>query len=187
MKKLFFLWATLLFSFATYAQEPKFSVKASKTTVNTNTKFKVEFILENADNAQFQAPDFENFTIVEGPNQYSEMSITNGKILRKMTYTYILMPKKIGNFVLAKASVKLKTETLKTEEVKIIVNEASDEADDEADDEAAAMEENERIKPQNPSMQNPFGSDLFEQFFRQMPRQAPKREDGSKKRKSYNL
>lgn len=183
MKKLFFLWATLLFSFAIYAQEAKFSVKASKTTVNTNTKFKVEFILENADNAQFQAPDFTNFTIVEGPNQYSEMSITNGKILRKMTYTYVLVPKKTGDFVIASSSVRLKTETLKTEEVKIKVTEASDEDDDED----AAMEENERIKPQELNRQNPFGSDLFEQFFRQMPRQAPKREDGSKRRKSYNL
>jgi hypothetical protein len=183
MKKLFFLWATLLFSFATYAQDAKFSVKVSKTTVNTNTKFKVEFVLENAGNGQFQAPKFEDFTVVGGPNQSSQMSIMNGEVSQSMTYTYMLMPKKTGEFVLPAASMKLKNETLKTEKVKIKVTEPSDEDDDEA----SAIEENERIKTPESSMQNPFGNDLFQQFFQQMPRATPKKEDGRKKRKSYNL
>ena len=184
MKKSFFLWAMLLFSLATYAQKAKFSVKVSKTTVKTNTQFKVDFVLENVGGGQFQAPNFEDFTVVGGPNQSSQMSIVNGEVSQSMTYTYMLMPKKAGEFVLPAASMKLKTETLKTEKVKIKVSDPGDEDDY---DEDAAIEENNKIKTPESSMQNPFGSDLFQQFFQQMPRTAPKKEDGKKKRKSYSL
>ena len=174
----------LLFSLATYAQKAKFSVKVSKTTVKTNTQFKVDFVLENVGGGQFQAPNFEDFTVVGGPNQSSQMSIVNGEVSQSMTYTYMLMPKKAGEFVLPAASMKLKTETLKTEKVKIKVSDPGDEDDY---DEDAAIEENNKIKTPESSMQNPFGSDLFQQFFQQMPRTAPKKEDGKKKRKSYSL
>ena len=184
MKKTFFLWAMLLFSLATYAQEAKFSVKVSKTTIKTNTQFKVDFVLENAGSGQFEAPKFEDFTVVGGPQQSSQMSIMNGEVSQSMTYTYTLMPKKAGEFVLPTASMKLKSETLKTEKIKIKVTEPGDEDDY---DEDAAIDENNKIKTPESSMQNPFGSDLFQQFFQQMPRTAPKKEDGKKKRKSYSL
>ena len=174
----------LLFSLATQAQEAKFSVKVSKTTVKTNAKFNVEFILENAGGGQFQAPKFEDFTVVGGPNQSSQMSIMNGEMSQSMTYTYTLMPKKTGDFVLPAASMKLKNETLKSEKVKIKVTEPSDEDDDED----AAMEENAKIKTPNSQMpSDAFGSDFFQQFFQQMPRTAPKKADGKPKRKSYSL
>ena len=184
MKKLFFLLVMLLFSLATQAQETKFSVKVSKTTVKTNTKFNVEFVLENAGGGQFQAPKFEDFTVVGGPNQSSQMSIMNGEMSQSMTYTYTLMPKKTGEFVLPAASMKLKNETLKTEKVKIKVTAPSDEEDDED----TAMEENAKIKTPNSQIPSGgFGNDFFQQFFQQMPRAAPKKADSKPKRKSYNL
>jgi BatD DUF11 like domain len=176
MKKTIFSLAILLFSLAMSAQDAKFSIKVSKTTVSLNSKFKVEFILENANGVNFQAPNFEDFTIVSGPNTSSMMSMTNGEVKQSMTYSYQLKPKKKGEFVVPAVSIKTKGETLKTEKVKIKVTEASED-----EDEDTAIEDNER--PSNP--QSMFGRDLFQDFFRQripQPQETPK-----KKRKSYSL
>ncbi len=178
MKKTIFSIAMLLFSLAMSAQDAKFSIKVSKTTVSLNSQFKVEFILENANGTNFQTPNFEDFTIVSGPNTSSMMSMANGEVKQSMTYSYQLKPKKKGEFVVPAVSIKTKGETLKTEKVKIKVTEASEE-----ENEDAAIEENQR--PSNP--QSMFGRDFFQDFFQQrMPRPQPQ-EAPKKKRKSYSL
>jgi hypothetical protein len=171
-----------LFSLAVSAQEDaKFSVKVSRNTISPSGKLQVEFVLENASGTNFQAPKFEDFTIIGGPSTASSMSFMNGEMTQSLTYTYVLKPKKTGELVIPIASVKVKDKTLKTEKVKIKVS-------DDIDEEEEAILQNE-AKPNNSDL---FGSDPFESLFRNNPffQQQPqpkKEEEKKKKKKTYSL
>jgi hypothetical protein len=176
MKKIIFQFAILFLAFNAFSQDAKFSVKVSKTTVSTQTKFKVEYILENAKDDNFKAPNFEDFDIVGGPSISSQMYIFNKDVSQSLSYTYLLRAKKTGEFVLPTASVNVKGATLKTEEVKIKVLATSD---SEESDEDATMEEKQKSD-------DFFSNDFMSQFFRQQMPQ-PKKEQPKKKAKTYSL
>ncbi len=173
-----------LFSLAVSAQgDAKFSVKVSKNSISTNGKIQVEFILENASGTNFQAPNFEDFTIIGGPSTASSMRFENGEMSQSLTYTYLLKPKKTGELIIPIASVKVNEKTLKTEKVKIKV---SDDIDD-IDEEEEAIKQN-QTKPNNSDI---FGDNLFESLFRSNPffqQQQPKKEpEKKKKKKTYSI
>jgi BatD DUF11 like domain len=158
------------------AQEAKFIAKVSKTMGHLDTKFKIEFSLENANGSQFTPPNFEDFTIVGGPSTSSNMSIINGTVTQSLSYIYLIKPKKIGNLTVPPATIKVNGEVLKTEKLKIKVEKSNTE-----DEEEAAIKENERQSP-SPNADN---NDFFEQFFGRQP--VPKKEEAKKKRKTYTL
>lgn len=104
MKRIFIL--TLIFtSLGIFAQkEASFSAKVNKDEVLMGNYIKIEFTLNNI-NGKFEAPQFEDFTIVSGPNTSSSMYVVNGKTSSKLTYTYYLKPKKEGEIFIENAYV----------------------------------------------------------------------------------
>ena len=79
------------------------------------------FTLENAEGSQFRPPSFKNFKVVSGPSQGTQMSIVNGKMSRKMSWTYSLVAAKIGNFNIGPASVSAGGKVLNTKAIKLEV------------------------------------------------------------------
>ena len=164
MKQLIF-FMTLFFSTGVLAQEVKFTATVSRSTVALNSKFKVEFKLENAQGGQFKAPDFEDFELVGGPSTNSSMSIVNGEVTQSISYVYYLRPKELGEFRVKPASVKVNGKEVKTEELDIkVVEEVSGE-----EEEIQQMD--------------PFGN-MFPYHFQQP---QPKKEAPKKKRKNYSI
>jgi len=167
MKQLIFPMA-LFISTAVLAQEIKFTATVSRSTVALNSKFKVEFKLENAQGGNFKAPDFEDFELVGGPSTNSSMSIVNGDITQSISYVYYLKPKELGEFRVKPASVKVNGKEVKTEELDIKV----------VEDTEGGLEEEEQIK-----QMDPFGNMFPFQY--QAPQQ--KKETPKKKRKNYSI
>jgi hypothetical protein len=66
-------------------------------------------------------PDFSDFAVVGGPSTSSSFQIINFKVKSSKNYTMILMPRKLGTFLLGSASVKYKGETIKSDPIKITV------------------------------------------------------------------
>lgn len=164
MKHLFLI-LFLLVGLRIAAQDVKFTAILSKSTVALDSKFKVEFKLENAQGAQFQAPEFENFDVISGPSTSSSMTIINGEVTQSIAYVYYLRPKEIGTFTLDAATIKVKGEEIKTKEVKVKVVEKGED-----------IEEEEEIT-----------TDPFANFFNTKPIQPKKIEKPKKKRNSYQL
>jgi len=101
--------------------EPTFEVKISKSSILLGNYFEVTFSLKNAKGAKFEAPSFNEFEIVSGPNQSSSISIVNGVTTQSVSYTYYLKPREVGVFYVAPAFIQADGETLSTEPIEINV------------------------------------------------------------------
>ena len=168
MKQFIFL-LSLCSGLSVLAQDAKFTATVSKTTVALNSKFKLEFKLENAQGSAFEAPNLEDFEVVGGPSTNSSMSIVNGTVNQSFSYVYYLKPKETGDFTVKSAKIKVAGKDLKTDKLTIkVVGEGEQESED--------LEERELQRA------DPFGG-LYQQ---RIPKQQTP-EVIKKKRKSYSL
>lgn len=115
---LFFL-AVLLVSYS-YGQDVTFTAAASHTEVKTGDRFKIEFTA-NAEVSNFRAPKLGNFRVLSGPNQSTQMSWVNGKTSSSISYSYILMAVKEGEFTIGPAVAAANGKAIKTNSLKIKV------------------------------------------------------------------
>lgn len=167
MKRVFILLLiSLIFNVIAAAQKaPKFTVEVSSDSILLGNYFMVKFTVENANVDDFQAPDFSDFHIISGPNISSSMSMVNGEVSQKASYTYYLEPKDIGNFYVQPASVNTGKEVLETTPLEVMV-----------------VPNPEGII-QKPQMQEHFNFDLrMDNFF--APPQMPEKETEKPKRKT---
>lgn len=122
MKWIQLTWLFLLFSGAVMAQKaPKFTVEVSTDSILLGNYFQVKFTLENANGENFQAPVFEGFQIVSGPNVSSSISIVNGEVSQTASYTFYLEPNDIGNYYIQAASIQAGENVLETTPLQVIV------------------------------------------------------------------
>ena len=171
MKKLFLiLIITLPLSISSIwgQKESRFTFSVSSDTVGMNGALEVTFTLENAQTKQFNPPDFNGFD-VQGPSSASSMSIINGDMSQKMSYTFYLTPKAQGTYTIGKATVESEGKKLETEEKSIVVVEHFD------------------VPKRRPQNRNPFfNEDDDDRVPRTLPRQPtapqpPRTEDKKKK------
>lgn len=86
------------------AQDQKFSAAVSKTEVATGEGFEVSFEIKG-NGERFTAPAFEGFQIVSGPNVSQSMTSINGNTMVSSSYSYVLVPVKVGTFTIGQATV----------------------------------------------------------------------------------
>ncbi|SCB95794.1 Oxygen tolerance [Chitinophaga costaii] len=90
------------------AQEMRFTTKVSATSIALDEGLQVQFMLENARDANnFQPPSFKDFDVVQGPMQMQGTSIINGARSDYVALIYVLQPKHVGSFTLAGATVRV--------------------------------------------------------------------------------
>jgi hypothetical protein len=118
---LFQLILATLLAVPTLGQQATFSASANAKKVPEQGYFDVTFTLNNAEGSQFVPPNFQHFKVVGGPNQSTQMSIVNGRMTRKMSFTYSILAPKIGTFTIASASIVANGKTLKSNPIKIEV------------------------------------------------------------------
>ena len=106
--------------------EPQFSIEVSNTSVLLGNYFQVTFTLKNGDGNKFEAPTFNDFDIVSGPNQSSSFSMMNGVTTQSISYTYYLQPKDVGNYYVEPAFIEVDGKTLETQPIEILVLENPD-------------------------------------------------------------
>jgi len=118
----------LLISVVSFAQV-KFEAKVSKKKLGINERLRIDFEM-NEDGDNFNPPDFQNFTVVGGPNQSVSHSWINGKRSFSKTYSYFLAPKKQGTFTIKQATIEIDGEIYKTSPITIVVTKAVDKPKD---------------------------------------------------------
>jgi hypothetical protein len=97
----------------------------SKKTLGINERLRIDFEM-NMDGDNFNPPEFNDFTIVGGPNTSVSNSWVNGKRSYSKTYSYFLAPKKRGKFSIKQATIEIEGEIYKTFPVTITVTAAVD-------------------------------------------------------------
>lgn len=102
-------------------QTPRFTVEVSTDSVLWGNSFTVTFTLENVSGAKFEAPDFQDFQVVGGPNMSSSFRFVNGTSSQSVSYSYQLEPKSMGVFYIPPAFVEHNGAVLETAPVAIKV------------------------------------------------------------------
>lgn len=105
------------------AAQVKFEAKVSKTKLGINERLRVDFEM-NTDGDNFNPPNFNDFTVVGGPNQSVSHSWVNGVRSFSKTYSYFLAPKKTGNITIAQATIEIEGEVYKTSPVTVQITSA---------------------------------------------------------------
>lgn len=105
----------------TQEKAARFTVEVSTDSLLMGNLLKVTFTLENAKGDGFEAPYFTGFDLQSGPNYSSSVSIVNGRSTQRLSYTYYLMPKDVGNYYIEPASVLVDGQVLETMPVEVIV------------------------------------------------------------------
>jgi BatD DUF11 like domain len=83
----------------------------------------IQFIIENASQiGPVQPPDFPDFTIVQGPNQSTGMSVVNAAMTQYKGISYLLQPKKTGTLLIKPATATVDGKEMRTNSIEIKVH-----------------------------------------------------------------
>lgn len=111
-------------SLTVFAQEAELTATVSKNKLGVNQRLRVQYEINKQGGDNFKHPNFKNFKVVGGPSQSVSQSWINGKSSFSQSYTYIIQPKRKGEFNLPSASVEIDGKTLTSKPIKIIVTDA---------------------------------------------------------------
>ena len=112
-----------IFGCAAAQAQVKFNAKVSKRQLGVNERLRVDFEM-NRDGDNFNAPSFEGFRVVGGPNQSVSNSWINGKRSYSKTFSYFLSPQSKGTLKVGQATIEIAGETFKTSPIEVRVTAA---------------------------------------------------------------
>jgi hypothetical protein len=107
-KKLFFVFLLGVTAHSLGAQV-SFEASLSSDKVLLEGTLEVSFTLRNSSGKDFEAPAFNNFTVLSGPNQATRTTRINGRQSTEISISYILKPTRTGTFTINPATVTLNT------------------------------------------------------------------------------
>lgn len=113
---------------STHAQ--RFEAYSDAKQVLLKSYFDVTFTLYDATGGDFKAPNFKNFTIINGPAVSRSTSIINGQMSKEEARTFTLQPKRIGTFSIGKAQIKVGSKIIESKPISISVVEGKGGNDD---------------------------------------------------------
>ncbi len=105
-----------------FSQE--FIATVDKTNIGQFDRFQVYFTFNGGDVngvQNFRPPSFQNFKVLSGPNQSTQMQFINGKVSGSLTFSYILQPSNVGSFTIGAASVTFGGKSYSTSPINIKV------------------------------------------------------------------
>ncbi len=114
-----------LLAITSVAAQVKFEAKVSKKKLGINERLRIDFEM-NKDGDNFVPPNFDDFTVVGGPNTSLMNSYSGGKKTYQKTYSYFLAPKKRGKFTIKQAKIEIDGEIYKTFKITITFKAAVD-------------------------------------------------------------
>lgn len=107
------IFSMCLFSFAAFSQEVTMSAEVNRDSVLLGNHLIVTFSIENG-KGDFEAPSFDNFMVISGPNMSTSTQIINGVYSGTQTISYYIKPEEIGDFIIPEAYYKMEDGNLST-------------------------------------------------------------------------
>ena len=121
MKRIYLSLKIIFFlSMGLIAQDEGFYLEVNKDTILAGNVLQINFVANNVA-GQFESPDFGNLNIVSGPNTSTTMSMINGTVSQKASYSFGIFVEEIGEVIIPPAYLNTKEATLETEPTSIMV------------------------------------------------------------------
>jgi len=125
MKIKFSFILSIIFCSTVYAQDldVRFTSEPSKKSLGINENLRIDFKM-NQDGDNFNAPNFEDFRVVGGPNQSVSNTWVNGKRSFSKVYSFYLTPLKTGKLIIGQATIEINNQVYKTIPIEVDVTES---------------------------------------------------------------
>lgn len=101
------------------SQDAKMHVEISSDTILMGNYIQLKYTIENTQ-GNFEMPELEGMMIISGPNTSSSMSMINGQVSQKASYTVYLKPVDIGNHSIGPAYIETENGVLESQPISII-------------------------------------------------------------------
>lgn len=101
------------------SQDARMLVEISNDTILMGNYIQLRFTIENAA-GKFEMPELEGMLLISGPNTSSSMSVVNGEVTQKASYTVYLKPVDVGQHSIGPAYIETKTGILESQPISII-------------------------------------------------------------------
>jgi len=114
--------ALSIYSINANAQDGAFTAAVDPARVAAGEQFQLTFTFNGSDvNSvrNLKAPDFNQFVVISGPNQSTNMQWINGQMSASIAYTYILYARQAGKFTIGSAAIEYKGKALKSNAIQI--------------------------------------------------------------------
>jgi hypothetical protein len=119
--QLLVFFTAIFFAQTSFAQI-KFSVVCPDKKIGKNDLLQIQFKVEGATNVDnITPPSFDNFTIVEGPNQQRSISSINGKVSQSVAIGFSLQPTSTGKFTIKSATARADGNVYRTNPITVQV------------------------------------------------------------------
>lgn len=120
LRQLLFIANFLLLPVLLFSQNNiSFEATANAKNVAVGSVFEVTFTLKNARGTNFQPPKFGGFQVISGPSQSMSTQIYNGRMTQEISYSFSLMPNKVGNWTIGAAAIQAGNKTYKSKPLQI--------------------------------------------------------------------
>ncbi|WP_307759662.1 BatD family protein [uncultured Mediterranea sp.] len=122
MRKIVFLWIALL-AFATQmCADDKVTFTASAPdAVAVGDQFRLSYTVNTQKVKDFRAPSIKGFDVLMGPTRSYSMQSINGNTTESLTFTYILLAQKEGEYTIPGATITANGDQMLSNSVKIKV------------------------------------------------------------------
>ena len=113
----------LLLSRQFVSAQVKFSATASPEQIGKDEVTQLRLVVENAKDVQeIVPPAIAHFVIISGPNQESGMSMINGDVKKFVAISFVIQPKRAGNFIIPSTTARADGKEYKSNPVTIRVS-----------------------------------------------------------------
>jgi len=132
--------ALSLSSIYAQAQDGTLTVAADPTRVAAGEQFQLTFTFSGSDvNSvrNLKAPDLNQFVVISGPNQSTNMQWINGQMSASIAYTYILYARQAGKFAIGSATIEYKGKILQSNTIQIEVTQGKPKQQQKQSDQSA--------------------------------------------------
>lgn len=102
------------------AQDAKMIVEISSDTILMGNYIQLRYTIEN-EKGSFEMPEFEGMMVISGPNTSSSMSMVNGVVSQKSSYTVYLKPVDIGIHSIGPAYIETEKGILESMPINVVV------------------------------------------------------------------
>lgn len=104
------------------AQDVSFTASVDRNRVEMGDQIELTFALNGGNGgSNFRAPGLNDFLVLSGPNQSTNMQFINGSVSSSVTYGYVIQPRSVGKFTIGSATISYGGKQLQTQPVTIEV------------------------------------------------------------------
>lgn len=97
-------------------QKVTFTASVDRNRVEMGIQFQLTFTLEGATGgSSFRPPPFNDFLVLSGPNQSTQMNFINGAMSSSVSYSYVLQPRSEGKFTIGAATIVVGGKTVQSQ------------------------------------------------------------------------